>query len=269
MILAILDMLGQLKSAIKTLFLTVRGPGDSGTLAILDSSQIAAIFRSHDIDQQWNALSVRLADLCQIEDLKTGGVNPGDRRALFYVVKALRPTSTLEIGSHVGASTVHIGAAMASGSRLVTLDIQDVNDGPSAYWRTFGLQRSPRQMLTELNKNLDFSFVTSDSVAFLNKTDQRFDLIFLDGDHSKETVLEEVPKSLTVLNRNGVILLHDYFPDSKPLWSDGSIISGPFEAMEELRMRDARLRVIPFGALPWTTKLGSHVTSLAMVVQEQ
>jgi predicted O-methyltransferase YrrM len=124
-------------------------------------------------------------------------------------------------------------------------------------------------MLTELNKNLDFSFVTSDSVAFLNKTDQRFDLIFLDGDHSKETVLEEVPKSLTVLNRNGVILLHDYFPDSKPLWSDGSIISGPFEAMEELRMRDARLRVIPFGALPWTTKLGSHVTSLAMVVQEQ
>jgi predicted O-methyltransferase YrrM len=268
-ILAILGMLGQLKSAIKTLFMTVRGPGDSGTLAILDSSQIAAIFRSHDIDQQWNALSARLADLCQIEDLKTGGVNPGDRRALFYVVKALRPTSTLEIGSHVGASTVHIGAAMASGSRLVTLDIQDVNDGPSAYWRTFGLQRSPRQMLTELNKNLDLSFVTSDSVAFLNKTDQRFDLIFLDGDHSKETVLEEVPKSLTVLNRNGVILLHDYFPDSKPLWSDGSIISGPFEAMEELRMRDARLRVIPFGALPWTTKLGSHVTSLAMVVQEQ
>jgi hypothetical protein len=41
-------------------------------------------FSSHDIDQQWNALAVRLADLCQIEDLKTGV--SGDRRALFYVV---------------------------------------------------------------------------------------------------------------------------------------------------------------------------------------
>jgi hypothetical protein len=65
------------------------------------------------------------------------------------------------------------------------------------------------------------------------------------------------------------VLHHYYLPDSKPLWSDGSIISGALDAMEELRMRDARLRVIPFGALPWTTKLGSHVTSLAMVVQEQ
>src|SRR6516164_7248361 len=160
-------MLGKLKSAIKTLVPTVRRPVDTEKLTVLKSSEIAAIFRSHQIDQQWNAISARLADLCQIEDLKTGGVNPGDRRALFYVVKALQPTTILEIGSHVGASTVHIGAAMAPTSNLVTLDIQDVNDGPGAYWRAFGLQRSPRQMLSELGKNV--SFVTSDSVAFLNK----------------------------------------------------------------------------------------------------
>jgi predicted O-methyltransferase YrrM len=258
-----------LKSAIKALILTLAGRVDTENLAVLESSQIAAIFRSHQIDQHWNALSAGLADLCQIEDLKTGGVNPGDRRALFYVVKALRPGSILEIGSHVGASTVHIGAGMAPGSRLITLDIQDVNDGPDAYWRTFGLQRSPRQMLSEFSKNLDVSFITSDSVAFLNKTDLRFDLIFLDGDHSKETVLKEIPRSLRVLNKSGVILLHDYFPDGKPLWSDGSVISGPFEATQELRMRGARLRVIPFGALPWATKLGSHVTSLAIVVRDQ
>jgi predicted O-methyltransferase YrrM len=255
-------------SKLKALFIKVSGPIDTAALAGLESSQIAAIFRSHEIDQQWNALSAKLADLCQIEDLKTGGVNPGDRRALFYVVKALRPTSILEIGSHVGASTVHIGAAMAPRSRLVTLDIQDVNDGPSSYWRTFGLQRSPRQMLNELNKNLDVTFITSDSVAFLSKTNLRFDIIFLDGDHSKETVLKEIPKSLKVLNKDGVILLHDYFPDSKPLWSNGSVISGPFEAAEELRMRGARMRVIPFGALPWATKLDSNVTSLAIVVRD-
>jgi predicted O-methyltransferase YrrM len=262
-------MLGQLKNVVRTLFLTVRGPADSATLAVLDPSQIAAIFRSPHIDRQWNTIAPRLEDLCQIEDLKTGGVNPGDRRALFYVVKALRPTSVLEIGSHVGASTAHISAAMAAGSRLVTVDTHDVNDGPDAYWRTFGLQRSPRQMLGELNNDLDVRFVKSDSITFLKKTELRFDLVFLDGDHSKGTVIQEVPKSLGVLNENGVILLHDYFPDGKPLWSDGSVIPGPFDALEELQMQDARLRVVPFGALPWATKLGSHITSLAMVIQKQ
>jgi predicted O-methyltransferase YrrM len=262
-------MLGQLKNVVRTLMLTVRGPVNAAALAILDPSQIAAIFHSHPIDQQWNAIAPTLEDLCQIEDLKTGGVNPGDRRALFYVIKAFGPTSILEIGSHVGASTVHISAAMATGSRLVTLDTHDVNDGPSAYWRSFGLQRSPRQMLSELNNDLDVRFVKSDSITFLKKTELRFDLVFLDGDHSKETVLQEVPKSLGVLNKNGVILLHDYFPDGKPLWSDGSVIFGPFDAMEELQMQDARLRVVPFGALPWATKLGSHITSLAMVVQKR
>ena len=262
-------MLSKLKSTIKTWFLSVPEPAVTGNLAVLESSQIADFFRARKIDQQWNAMAAMLADLCQIEDGKTGGVNPGDRRALFYLVKALKPASILEIGSHVGASTVHIGAAMFPGSRLTTVDIQDVNDGAAASWRVAGLQRSPRQMLAELNKNLDVRFVTSDSVDFLDRTDQRFDLIFLDGDHSTQTVLREIPKSLTVLNRNGVILLHDYFPHSKPLWSNGAIIPGPFEAMEKLRMQGAKLKVIPFGALPWATKLGSHVTSLAIVVRDQ
>jgi len=244
-------------------------PINTANLGVLESSQIANFFCSPEIDQQWNAMAARLADVCQIEDLKTGGVNPGDRRALFYIVKALKPANLLEIGSHVGASTVHIGAAMAPGSRLITVDIQDVNDASAASWRIAGLRRSPRQMLAELSKNLDVTFVTSDSFEFLNRTDQRFDFIFLDGDHSTETVLREIPKSLDVLNRNGIILLHDYFPHLRPLWSNGSVIPGPFEAVEKLRAQGARLRVIPFGALPWATKLGSHVTSLAIVVRDQ
>jgi hypothetical protein len=32
----------------------------------------------------------------------TGGVNPGDRRAIFYLVHHLRARRVLEIGTHVG-----------------------------------------------------------------------------------------------------------------------------------------------------------------------
>lgn len=262
-------MFRRLKHAIKTLFPSAPVLVGTENLAVLQSSQIAAFFRSPEIDRQWNAMAARLADLCRIEDGKTGGVNPGDRRALFYLVKALEPASILEIGSHVGASTVHIAAAMSPGSRLITVDIHDVNDGPAADWRTAGLQRSPRQMLTELDRSLEVSFVTSDSVAFLDRTDQRFDLVFLDGDHSTEVVLDELPRSLRILNTNGVIVLHDYFPHGKPLWSNGNVVPGPFEATEKLRAQGTRLKVIPFGTLPWATKPGSHVTSLAIAVRDQ
>ena len=261
-------MRGSLKGIGTTLFASVRDLPDTSNLAVIEPTQIATLLGSPEIGGQWNSSAAHLGDLCQIADKKTGAVNPGDRRALFYLIKALRPGRVLEIGSHVGASTVYIAAAMDPGSRLTTLDVKDVNDGASAYWRAAGLQRSPKQMISELNRELDVSFITSDSIAFLYKTDLRFDFVFLDGDHSLKTVITEIHKLLTVLNKNGVILLHDYFPDRKPLWSDGSVVTGPVEAVEELRRRGARLKAVPFRALPWATKLGSHLTSLAILVRD-
>jgi predicted O-methyltransferase YrrM len=241
------------------------GSIEVANLAHLLPSQVATWFRSPEIDEQWNIAASRLTDLCPIKDGTTGGVNPGDRRALFYLVKALQPISILEIGSHVGASTIHLAAAMPPKSRLTTVDIIDVNDGADAYWRGYGLQRSPRQMMKELDRDMEIDFVAADSITFLKTTDQKFDFIFLDGDHSKNTVLREVPKALKVLKENGVIILHDYFPNNQPLWSNGGLISGPFKATEKLRAAGADFKVIPLGTLPWPTKLDSHITSLAIM----
>ena len=41
-----------------------------------------------------------------------GGVNPGDRRALYQLVGHFKPRRVLEIGTYVGASTVHIASAL-------------------------------------------------------------------------------------------------------------------------------------------------------------
>jgi len=48
------------------------------------------------------------------------GVNPGDRRALFHLVQGLRPSSVLEVGTHIGASTVHLAAALAQTAQART-----------------------------------------------------------------------------------------------------------------------------------------------------
>jgi predicted O-methyltransferase YrrM len=238
----------------------------------LTLDDVRAIVSSADIDNEWAACAPRLSELCQIEDGKTGSVNPGDRRALFYLVRAFRPAKVLEIGTHLGASTLHICAALARDARdrlprLVTVDSQDVNDSPNSFWRQVGLTKSPKQTVEEFNGTVETTFVTNDSRHFFANTKERFDFIFLDGNHAAETVYEEIASSLEVVNKNGLIVIHDYFPDRRPLWSDGSVLCGPFTAAEKIRATGVAINVIPLGSLPWPTKLGSHVTSLALITR--
>lgn len=74
---------------------------------------------------------------------------------------------------------------------------------------------------------------------------------------------------LKLLNKDGVILLHDYFPGLKPLWSDDGVIAGPWLAVNRLKNEGAKLSVIPIGKVPWKTKLNSNVTSLALLTKNE
>jgi len=114
----------------------------------------------------------------------------------------------------------------------------------------------------------DFTrFTVADSTVFLQTCSERFDLIFLDGDHGEKTVYHEVPAALRLLNPGGVILLHDYFPDGKPLWSHKGALMGPYIALRRLLAEGADFNVLPLGALEWETKRDSTVTTLAVMAR--
>lgn len=240
---------------------------------LLSVSAITAsqIFQSASIESMWNEAQGRLEAL-GIPD-GTGGVNPGDRRAIFYLISELKPLSVLEIGTHLGASTVHIASALAAnrvGDRqpsLTTVDISDVNSLTTKPWLDYGAKASPSQSIETLGLQSMVEFVTDTSVNYAQRSDRKFDFIFLDGDHSAKTVYSEIPVALNMLNPNGVILLHDYFPNMKPLWSDGSVVAGPFLGTERLRAEGTKISVLPLGALPWPTKLQSNATSLALLLK--
>jgi hypothetical protein len=174
----------------------------------------------------------------------------------------------LEVGTHLGASTTTLCLALkkneVSSPRLVTVDILDVN-GPEGAWVRLGSKHSPRSATQALGCGF-VEFVTSPSLGYLKTTAQKFDLIFLDGGHEAATVYQEVPAALKLLNPGGLILLHDVYPNGKPLWSDGVVVPGPWLAIERFAKEGASIRVQPLGALPWPTKLGSNVTSLAVVL---
>jgi predicted O-methyltransferase YrrM len=236
--------------------------------AELDQLDLTAALHDPNIETAWTAAERRIAPL----GLKgEGGMNPGDRRALYYLIRRLRPARVLEIGTLAGASTVHLAVGLAdcwpqsNECRLLTVDIADVNDGKRAAWRRLGLAQSPRQAMERLGLGSMVEFRRARSLDLLAEPSEPYDLIFLDGDHRFETVVAEIPAALDRLSQGGLLLLHDYFPDLRPLWPDGKVIDGPARAVHRLRRAGWPIDARPLGDLPWPTKQGTSRTSLALL----
>lgn len=234
---------------------------------------LSAVFNSSEINEKWASIQNSINKF-DIPD-GTGGVNPGDRRALFYLISYFKPLSILEIGTHIGASTLNMAAAMAKTAaedgtkgQLTTLDIRDVNDQSLKPWLAYGTTQSPSEMVQNLDLADFVRFIQGSSVDYLKNAPQKFDFIFLDGDHSAQAVYQEVPLALNLLNPNGIILLHDYYPNGQSLWSNNYLIDGPYRAIERFTAEGADLIVVPLGNLPWATKLNSNVTSLALLMKK-
>ncbi len=243
------------------------------TLAGAEEVNLTDVLHAPGAEMAWQTVQAKLGRFDLVDG--TGGVNPGDRRAIYYLIHYLKPASVLEIGTHIGASTLHIAAALSTiaGSdgvpgRLTSVDINDVNNTEDRLWLKYGSAMSPAEMMREMGFDMFVDFITRNSHNFLTSCQVQFDFIFLDGDHAASTVYQEVPAVLKLLKPGGVILLHDYFPGLKPLWSNGSLIPGPFLATERLCSEGARVHVLPLGELPWPTKLSSCVTSLALLLRD-
>jgi predicted O-methyltransferase YrrM len=229
---------------------------------------LRTLFASPDLERDWRAASARIETLGITPE---AGMNPGDRRALYYLVRLLRPVRVLEIGTQAGASTVHLAAGLADAQgsaaehRLVTVDIKDVNDAGQAAWRSFRLPQSPADAMRRLGFDRLVEFRMGRSVDVLHESGERYDLIFLDGDHRLKTVAAEIPLAPGRLNPGGFVLLHDFFPELRPLWPDGKVIDGPQLAVRRLQRAGWPLEVLPLGDLPWPTKQGTSRTSLALL----
>lgn len=231
------------------------------------------LFEHAEIEKMWND-SKKEIDIFSFPD-DAEGVNLGDRRAIYYLISKLKPSSVLEVGTHIGASTLHIAAALyrsqimnGRNANLITVDIVDVNSQVKKPWLGYGTKYSPIEMINKLNYEF-VEFVVDTSLNYAANCKQKFDFIFLDGSHSASNVYQEIPLVLKLLNQNGIILLHDYFPVMKPLWSNGTVVPGPYLATERLAKEGVNLIVLPLGELPWPTKLGSNFTSLALLLRKK
>jgi predicted O-methyltransferase YrrM len=242
---------------------------NSGNLRAADTLPLADIFGNKQIALAWEKDHGAIKILYGDED-NMGGVNPGDRRALYYLTMTLNPQNVLEVGTHIGASTLHIARALKrlnQNGKMTSADIVDVNHPERGAWKQLGLPKSPREFARILECSDHIDFHTGACLDLMRTTRQRYDFIFLDGDHRARAVYQEVSAALSLLAAGGVILLHDYYPGAMPLYPDNAMIGGPFHALERIRRENPAIGVLPLGDLPWPTKQGKKVTSLALVAR--
>ena len=248
---------------------------DISNLGHFDRAWLAKTFADPGIAKEWMVDAERIGGLEMPE--MTGGVNPGDRRALYYLVRRLKPKSFLEIGTHIGSSTVSLASAMTRnsengvGGQIISVDIRDVNCDESRPLLDAKAPMSHKAFLKALGLEQCVTFEVNTAVSRLQNRREQFDVIFLDGDHSNLAVYSEIPLALDRLSgiSNGLIILHDYFPDLKPIWPGEEPLAGPYLAVKKLLEQGAEFSVLPLGELPWPTKLGSQTTSLAILTRNE
>jgi predicted O-methyltransferase YrrM len=263
----------QIRSERRQLAATARQTSDPSPLLGERQTHVQQ-WLSADLGDEWTQLQ-RLLDPIRF-GTRSGAVNPGDQRALYFIARALRPRSILEVGTHVAASTGIMALALrkngphpsGTSPQLVTVDLLDVNDPQVGAWKRIGCDQSPTQFMRSIKVDDIVTFVTRPATDYLRSGQEKFDLIFLDGDHSATGVYHEIPAAIALLNPGGLILLHDYFPGLQPLWSDGAVVPGVQLAVERLQAENYPVTVKPLGALPWPTKQGSNVSSLAVLCRK-
>lgn len=111
---------------------------------------------------------------------------------IWKMLQYLKPQSVLEIGFGAGQTTGLILEATLPTTKIISVDISD------QYFEQF------RNRF--LNNNLTLLHLDSN---YLNLT-QKFDFIYIDGDHTYNGITNDLNKCLPLLHQNSILCIDDY-----------------------------------------------------------
>lgn len=135
---------------------------------------------------------------------------------LFELAKSLKNNSTIvEIGSYLGASAYTIASALVNKkSKLFCIDT----------WENDAMSEGKRDTFSEFKNNVrvfEDSIVPIRGMSFdvIDKiqvaTDNKVDMLFIDGDHSYNGVKKDWDLYSPLLHKNSIVIFHDVG------WADG------------------------------------------------
>lgn len=193
-----------------------------------------------------------------------------DCMILYTVARAVAARRALEIGTHLGYSTLHLAAGLAGNGgdgRLTSVDRYDVNDEAAAPWRAYGEDISGADRLRRLGLDKAVEYVVSPSAEYLQNCRETFDLIFIDGDHSEVGAYFDILYALSRLADDGIILLHDFHDPDDPDLAHSHGQFGVFWALHRLQRHIPDLTVVRLKDVVAPTTTGNAPTSIAVLTR--
>ena len=142
------------------------------------------------------------------------GIRKKRQRLLLRLARYLDATNILELGTSVGQGTVALSRADSSFSITTVEGCKNTSQIATDYFKKYQLNNI-RQVVSSFDEFLD------------GRVDD-FDLVFIDGDHGKESTLRYFDILRHALNNNAVLVFDDIY------WSPGMT-----EAWEEICQHEA------------------------------
>ncbi len=113
-------------------------------------------------------------------------------RLLAVLSKMMQPRNILEIGTFTGYATLCLAEGLVAGGKITTLDVNEE------------LAYLPKKYFEQSEYAAQIDFKLMDARKFLGKTQEIFDLIFIDAD--KENYVEYFALGKDKLRRGGVMI---------------------------------------------------------------
>ncbi|QIL21422.1 class I SAM-dependent methyltransferase [Thermomonas sp. HDW16] len=125
------------------------------------------------------------------------------------VDRAGKGFNAVEIGSYLGASASFIAAGLAEGGRVLCIDT----------WTNNAMSEGQRDTMSSFLANTAHNreqiipirgwSTSPDVIARVASTADKIDLLFIDGDHSYEEVLQDWRAYAPMMAPGGVVAMHD------------------------------------------------------------
>jgi predicted O-methyltransferase YrrM len=137
-------------------------------------------------------------------------------KVISNIVKAFQPKTIFEIGTFEGRTTLNMALNSGPETKIITLDLPEsdfeeakfkVEEGEVMYIKK---KRSGERFLGHPLRSKIVQ-VFGDSATFdFTPYSNEIDLVFIDGSHAYEYVVNDTIKALELVRPGGIILWHDY-----------------------------------------------------------
>ena len=201
--------MNKLKKLLKAILLIISKPSLLNNVLNNPNVSRAEVIKKYNLPQGLKTIDIQLLlpDLNEtIEPYSSldGGSTPIDITLLKALAKSKADCDYFEIGTWRGESVANVASVA---KHCVTLNL------PDAQMQQMGLDKNYIASHRFFSKDLkNVTHIQADSQTFdYSSLDQKFDLIFVDGDHHYESVKTDTSNVFNLLkNEDSIIVWHDY-----------------------------------------------------------